>query len=531
MSRPASVIRSIGSSAATDGPGLCPQPTRRRDFLWQMGGGLGGVALAALLAEEDRLGPDGLRANDQTASRPSSEAARGEPQSGSPSANPLAAKPGPHIARARSVIQIFCPGGLSHVDTWDYKPLLAEKAGQPFDPELGKQTFAGIGGNYAPSFWKFRQHGQSGRWLSDLFPKLPAVVDEMSFLYAMQSKSALHGPAMFMANSGFIRPGFPSMGAWVTYGLGSESENLPAFVVLPDVRGLPPGGIANWSAGFLPAVHQGTVLETAADRPPIADLFATKTPTGELVTDRNSDQSGREFLSLLNRQHAESRGDSLLEARIAAYELAARLQLSAPEAVDLAGESQAALKPYELDDADVGPFGRQCVLARRLVERGVRFVQIFCGAENTSSKKIRPNWDSHEDLVRDHGYWGRILDTGVTALLTDLKQRGLLESTLVICTSEFGRQPFMQGQQKGRDHNPGVFTAWMAGGGVQGGTSHGQSDDLGWNAAVDPTYCYDLHATALHLLGLDHERLTYYHNGIARRLTDVHGQVLTGLLT
>ena len=233
---------------------------------------------------------------------------------------------------------------------------------------------------------------------------------------------------------------------------------------------------------------------------------------------------------MLNATHASSRSDSLLEARITAYELAARLQLSAPEAVDLASESAATLKPYELDDPDVGSFGRQCLLARRFVERGVRFVQIFCGAENTSSKKIRPNWDSHEDIVRDHGYWGRILDTGASALLTDLKQRGLLDSTLVICTSEFGRQPFMQGSQKGRDHNPGVFTAWLAGGGIQGGTSYGASDELGFKAAENPCYSYDLHATALHLLGLNHEKLTFYHNGIQRRLTDVHGHVIHEIL-
>ena len=478
-------------------------PRSRREFLWEAGGGLGGVALASL------LNGDGLLADDAAAL-----------------ANPLARKPPQFAARATNVIQIFCPGGLSHVDTWDYKPELDRQQGKPFDPELGKQTFAGIAGNYAKSFWPFRQHGESGRWLSGLFPRLAGHVDDMAFIYSMQSKSALHGPAMFMANSGFIRPGFPSMGAWVTYGLGSDSDDLPAFVVLPDSRGLPPGGLANWAAGFLPAVHQGTVIETSAQRPPIADLF----PPPERAASANSERDGREFLRLLNTVHAESRADSQLEARIAAYELAGRLQMSAPEAVNLSSETTAVLKPYELDDPDVGPFGRQCLLARRFVERGVRFVQIFCGAENTSSKKIRPNWDSHEDIVRDHGYWGRILDTGASALLADLKQRGLLESTLVICTSEFGRQPFMQGAQKGRDHNPGVFTAWLAGGGIRGGSSHGTSDDLGFKAAENPSYSYDLHATALHLLGLNHEKLSFYHNGIQRRLTDVHGHVIHEIL-
>jgi Protein of unknown function (DUF1501) len=334
---------------------------------------------------------------------------------------------------------------------------------------------------------------------------------------------------MFMANSGFILPGFPAMGAWVTYGLGSENENLPAFVVLPDPRGLPPGGVVNWGAGFLPAVHQGTTIAAGGDRAPIADLF----PEGEFAALRGEpERAGRDFLQELNRAHrAERPGQTELDARISAYELAARLQLSAPEATELRGESEATRRLYRLEHEDIGPFGRQCLLARRLVERGVRFVQVFCGAENTATKKIRPNWDSHEDVVRDHGYWGPILDSGAAALLTDLKSRGLLESTLVICTTEFGRQPGAQGGGgKGRDHNPAAFTAWIAGGGIQGGTTHGATDELGFKAVVDPAYCYDLHATALHLLGLDHEKLSFYHNGINRRLTDVHGHVIRGIL-
>lgn len=437
------------------------------------------------------------------------------------SANPLSPKGGHHAAKAKAVIQIFCPGGLSHVDTWDYKPELEKRQGKPFDPD-GKLTFfASKPGNCQQSWWKFRQHGECGRWVSDLFPKLATKVDDMAFIHSMQSKTALHGPAMFMANSGFILPGFPSMGAWVTYGLGSLSDDLPAFVVLPDPRGLPPGGVLNWGAGFLPAIHQGTVLTTDAEKPPIADLFP---PKGYI---EDSEQKSRDFLQVLNRKHAaERRENSELEARIAAYELAARLQLSAPEATNVDGETEATKKLYQLDHEDIGPFGRQCLLARRLVERGTRFVQIFCGAENTTAKKIRPNWDSHEDLVRDHGYWGPILDRGAAALLTDLKSRGLLESTLVICTTEFGRQPAAQGAGKGRDHNPGAFTAWMAGGGIAGGTAYGTTDDLGFKAAENPAYSYDLHATALHLLGLDHEKLSYYHNGIQRRLTDVHGHVI-----
>ena len=362
--------------------------------------------------------------------------------------------------------------------------------------------------------------------MSDLFPNLARCVDDMAFIHSMQSKSALHGPAMFMANSGFILPGFPSMGAWVTYGLGSESAELPAFVVLPDPRGLPPGGVINWGAGFLPAIHQGTTLNTDPALPPIEDLF----PGSDFAHLRGAgEQAGRDFLNTLNRSHARSRpGNSELEARIGAYELAARLQLSAPEATDLRGESEETRKLYRLEHEDIGPFGRQCLLARRLVERGVRFVQIYCGAENTGAKKIRPNWDSHEDLVRDHGYWGPVLDTGAAALLGDLKARGLLESTLVICTSEFGRQPAAQG--KGRDHNAAAFTAWMAGGGIRGGVAYGSTDELGAKAADKPAYCYDLHATALHLLGIDHEKLSYYHNGIRRRLTDVHGHLIKEIL-
>lgn len=474
-------------------------PATRRDFLCRLAGGFGGVALAALLHE--------------------AEAA----------SNPLTAKAAHHPARAKAVIHLFCPGGLSHVDSWDYRPELTRRQGQPFDPD-GKLTFfASKPGHCQGSYWPFRPYGECGRWISDLFPKLGACVDDMAFIHSMQSKTALHGPAMFMANSGFILPGFPSMGAWVTYGLGSLCDNLPAFVVLPDPRGLPPGGVINWGAGFLPAIHQGTTLNADAgpDRAPLADLFP---PKSFAHLNGDSERRSRDFLQKLNREHAAQReGNSELSARIAAYELAARLQLSAPEVTDISGESKATRELYVVDHEDRGPFGRQCLLARRLVERGVRFVQIYCGAENTTARKIRPNWDSHEDLVRDHGYWGAVLDAGASALLTDLKSRGLLDSTLVMCTTEFGRQPASQGG-KGRDHNPGAFTAWLAGGGIKGGTAFGSTDELGFKAAVDPVYSYDLHATALHLLGLDHERLSFYHNGIQRRLTDVHGHVIDSIL-
>lgn len=473
-------------------------PLGRREWLTRLGSGLGAVACNALLHNES-LGSESSSVTDQSRLH--------------------------HAPRAKHVIEIFCPGGLSHVDTWDYKPELERLHGTPFDSDLGKQTFAGVAGKHAKSFWAFRKRGESGLWMSDLFPNLSGHVDDMAFIHSMQSKSALHGPAMFMMNSGFIQPGFPSMGSWMTYALGSESANLPEFVVLPDSRGLPPGGIINWSAGFLPAVHQGTVMEIGSENEAIRDLF----PAREIP--RQAEERGMDLLQYWNRQHAVQRpGDTLLEARIASFELAGKLQMSAPEAIDLKQETQTTCSMYAIDDPDIGPFGKQCLLARRLVERGVRFVQIYCGAENTSKKAIRPNWDSHEDIVRDHGYWGRILDTGAAALLKDLKSRGLLDSTLVICTSEFGRQPFMQGEQKGRDHNPGAFTAWMAGGGLRGGVAYGSSDPIGFKAQENPTYCYDLHATALHLLGIDHKRLTFYHNGIQRRLTDVHGNVIRELI-
>ncbi|EMI21143.1 protein containing DUF1501 [Rhodopirellula maiorica SM1] len=467
-------------------------PSSRRAFLKNAAGGLGGLALTAMLADETGAAMH-------------------------------------HAPKARRVIQIFCPGGMSHLDTFDHKPELVKRAGQPFDPDGKLQFFASKPGNCQPSHWRFRQHGESGMWVSDLLPKLATCVDDIAFIHSMQSKTALHGPACFMMNTGFTLPGFPSMGSWVTYGLGSEAEDLPAFVVLPDPRGLPPGGIINWGAGFLPAVHQATTLDTSNPKQPIADLFP---PSEFAARDVSSQRAGLDFLQKLNRLHRETRGgNSELDARIKAYEMAARLQLSAPEVTDIQSESESTRRLYELDHPDHGPFGRQCLLARCLTQRGVRFVQIYCGAENTTAKKIRPNWDSHEDVVRDHGYWGAVLDAGAAALLKDLKSHGMLDDTLVICTTEFGRQPGAQGKDgKGRDHNAGAFTAWLAGGGIRGGVSYGATDELGSKAIQSPTYCYDLHATALHLLGIDHERLTYYQNGIDRRLTDVHGHVIQEIL-
>ncbi len=473
------------------------QTINRRQLLQQTGGGFGWLALQTMLRQQ--------------------------------SAQAAEEKLSDHPARAKAVIQIFCPGGMSHIDTFDYKPALANRAGTPFDPTGKLQFFGSKPGNCQPTFWPFHQHGESGLWMSELFPKLAKHVDDIAFIYSMHSKTALHGPACFMMNTGFTLPGFPSMGSWVTYGLGSESEDLPEFVVLPDPLGLPPGGTINWGAGFLPAVHQATTLDSRSGYQPINDLFPPKSFT---EVDEKSDQAGLDFLKTLNSQHLANRqGNKDLEARMSAYEMAARLQLSAPELTDLTLESATTHQQYGMGDEVTEPFGRQCLLARRLVERGVRFVQIYCGAENTQAREIRPNWDSHEDIVRDHGYWGRVLDSGASALLNDLQQRGMLDETLVICTTEFGRQPAAQAKRStGRDHNAGAFTSWLAGGGIKGGVGYGATDELGFKAVEKPTYCYDLHATALHLLGIDHTKLSFYHNGIARRLTDVHGHVIPEII-
>jgi hypothetical protein len=321
-----------------------------------------------------------------------------------------------------------------------------------------------------------------------------------------------------MQATGFVLPGFPSMGAWISYGLGSLQHNLPTFVVLPDSRGFAPNGPANWGAGFLPAAHQGTMVRPGAKNP-IRDLF----PPEEAKAGARSEADGRGLLERLNRKHRDERpGDSRLDARIASYELAARLQLSAPEVLDLSKESPATRRLYGLDDKVTEDFGRNCLIARRLLERGVRFVQLWSGADNGFPRR---NWDSHEDIARDHADMGASLDKPAAALIKDLKTRGLLEDTIILWTTEFGRMPCSQGS-KGRDHNPFTFTNWLAGGAIKGGVTYGASDEWSFRAAEKPTYCYDVHATILHLLGINHEKLTFRHNGIDRRLTDVHGHVI-----
>ncbi len=467
----------------------------RRDFLWQAGGGLGGVALAALLADER------LSAADATAS----SSVHGGLH---------------HRPRVKRVVQLFMNGGVSQMDTFDYKPELNKRHGEKVDFGL-KTAVTSSPGAIMKSPFAWKQHGQCGRWVSSVFPHMAGCVDELAFLMAMASKTNVHGPASYMQNTGFVLPGFPSMGAWISYALGNESEDLPAFVVLPDPRGLPYNNTGNFSAGFLPAMHQATLIH-AASPTPIANLQPPRNV--EQITPA-SEQAGLALLQQLNREHLEQHpGDSRLASRIASYELAARMQLSAPEALDLASETAATLQAYGVQDEATFGFGRNCLIARRLLERGVRFVQVWSGTGGAKG-----NWDNHTDIDSELPLIARQVDQPTAALLKDLKQRGLLEDTLVVWTTEFGRMPFTQGAT-GRDHNGGTFVTWLAGGGVKGGVSHGESDEFSYQAVSGQTYCYDLHATILHLLGIDHTRLTFRHNGIDRRLTDVHGHVIQKVL-
>jgi hypothetical protein len=425
-------------------------------------------------------------------------------------------------ARAKRVVQIFLSGAVSQCDTFDYKPLLIKNAGKPWDPGEKVELFQSNPGVTMPSPWGWKQYGQSGKWVSDLLPEMGGCVDDMAFVHSLVSKSNIHGPATFLQTTGFVLPGYPSSGAWVSYALGTLNKNLPDFVVLPDPRGVPPNGPANWGAGFLPAAHQGTSIRVGAAEP-VQDL---NPPKGSFITPE-SDRDGLALLKRLNETHRDSRaGDTRLDARIASYEMAARLQLSAPEVLELSGESAATQALYGLGDPRTADMGRRCLTARRLLERGVRFVQIWSGADNGFPRR---NWDSHENLAKDHGELGTSVDRPVAALLKDLKSRGLLDDTIIHWASEFGRMPCSQGS-KGRDHNPFGYTTWLAGGGIRGGVSYGATDEWSYKAVDKPVYGYDIHATMLHLLGVDHTKLTFRHNGIDRRLTDVHGHVLAELL-
>jgi hypothetical protein len=470
----------------------------RRGFLSTMSTGLGATALAALLAEDGALAADA-------------------------DANPLAAKP-PHFRpRAKRVLQIFCSGAVSHLDTWDYKPELIKRNGQPMPGVDKLVTFQGENGSLTRSPWEFKPRGQTGKMISELVPKLAEHADDLCFLHGMTSKTNTHGPGEMFMNTGFTLEGFPSAGAWVAYALGSEARDLPAYVAIPDPRGVPQQGPLNWGNGFLPAVYQGTAFN--ADNPIRHLERPSRIPL-------KADASTKDFLKFLNEEHLKSHpGDAELSARISSYELAARMQLSAPEVGDLSGESGATKKLYGLDSPNplTAAFGRNCLLARRLLERGVRFISLYNGAFAMGEGNL--NWDGHKRIKSDYDRHGPILDQPAAALLTDLKARGLLEDTVVFWTTEFGRMPTFQKGTQGRDHNPKGFTAWMTGAGVKRGFSFGETDEFGYQAVKDITSVHEVYATILHLLGIDFNRLSYYHNGADRRLTDVHGKVIRAILT
>lgn len=422
-----------------------------------------------------------------------------------------------HAPKVKRIIQLFMTGGASPMDLFDYKPELERLDGQMLGPKEKPEGFTAPAGALMKSPYKFAQHGESGRWVSELFPEQAKLVDQMAFLMAMTTKTNVHGPGTYMMNSGFLLPGFPCMGAWISYALGNLTDNLPTFVVLPDARGLPYNQQGCFSAGFLPTVHEGVVLQANA-KVPIPDLLPdSKYP----FATSESDRDGQVLLRMLNEQHLrEHPGDTRFDARIASYELAAKMQLSAPEAFDLSKETSQTHTDYGLGDPSTDDFGRRCLLARRLVERGVRFVQVWSGPQGATN-----NWDNHGNIQTELPPMAKSVDRPIATLLRDLKARGLDSDTLVIWTTEFGRTPFAQGSL-GRDHNGGSFVTWLWGAGIKPGVSYGRSDDWGYQAVENKTWCYDLHATVLHLLGIDHLQLTVRQNGIDRRLTDVHGHVI-----
>jgi len=482
----------------------------RREMLRRSGCGAGLLGLAALLNDEGAL----------AAPSPLSDV-------GHRTLDPLAPRRTHFPARAKHVIWIFINGGPSHVDTWDYKPALEKHHGQSirtFAPDFKDTTgfFKNQVGALMRSPFAFRPRGQCGKRVADIFPHLGEHVDKMAFIHSGYAESNNHSPALFQMNTGYTRTGFPCVGSWVTYGLGSLSRNLPGFVVMcdPKGRGLPKGQASNWSAGFLPGVYQGTFVQSTGQ--PIANL------TRPAALNDGQQRAQLDLIKQLNELHYQQHAaEAELTARIESYELAYRMQMAAPEAFDLTREPASMRRLYGLDEPRCRHFARQCLIARRLIERGVRFVQIYSGGmENQLS------WDGHIDIQGNHAQFAAETDQPVAGLLADLAQRGLLNETLVIWCGEFGRLPIAQtGKKPGRDHNPHCFTAWLAGGGVKGGVSYGESDEIGYKAAINRVSIPDLHATILHLLGIDHTRLTYRYNGRDFRLTDVSGNVLHDLLT
>jgi hypothetical protein len=469
----------------------------RRELLRFAGGGFGMLALGAMLGRE---------AMAET------------------SANPMAARP-PHFApRAKSVIWLFMNGGPSHIDTFDYKPALEAANGKTLDGfDHANAFFDDAVGPLMKSPFAFKRHGQSGAWASSLFPHLARHVDKMAFIKSYRTNSNNHSPALFTANSGVRIMGRPSVGSWITYGLGTQNQNLPAFVVMSDPleRGMPKGHAANWGSGFLPAAYQGTWIDSKGE--PIPNLTRLPDMSGA------QQRSQLDFIHALNDDYRRRHPDeAAFEARVESFELAYRMQSEAPECFDIAREPRHIHKLYGLDDRACAHFGRQCLLARRMVERGVRFVQLYSGG--TANARC---WDGHSDIVENHGQFARETDKPIAGLLADLDQRGLLKDTLVIWGGEFGRLPVSQladGKPTGRDHNPNAGVFWLAGGGIKGGVSYGETDEIGYKSVVDPVDIHDIHATLLHLLGLDHKRLTYMHSGRRFRLTDVAGNVLNRII-
>jgi hypothetical protein len=456
----------------------------RRHFLQRAGAGFGAVGLLDMLAGQGLLAAD------------------------SPVESPLAPRTLHFPAKAKSVIWLFMEGAPSAVDTFDPKPELTKRDGQKIQIDV----FNGNPGPLMKSPFEFKQYGESGAWVCDKYPNVARHVDDFAFIKSLHSDSNDHVPALYQINTGIARPGFPSAGAWVTYGLGSENQNLPGYVVLGNNQGIK-GGPLNWHAGFLPSTFQGTLFRPEGN--PILNLQRP----GDVTRDDQRRQL--DLLARLNHEHLQSHpGEAELLGRIQSFELAYRMQSEAVNLIDFAQETEATRKSYGLDRKETKSYGSKCLLARRLVESGVRFVQVYSDGE----------WDAHSNLTGNHTGHCLATDIPIDGLLTDLKQRGLLDSTLVIWGGEFGRMPVSQGKD-GRDHNPQGFIAWMAGAGIKGGTSFGETDEIGYKAVVDPVTVHDLHATMLHLMGIDHQRLTHLHNGRRYRLTDVAGNVLTRLLS
>lgn len=479
----------------------------RRNFLRSTAGTLGGLGLAQLLSGSE----DPAAFSGSLPIRPDID-----PD------NPYAPRGGHFEAAAKQVLVIFCPGAVSHVDTFDYKPELYTFHGEK-PPGLPEVTFEGPTGNIAKPFWDFRPRGETGKMTSELLPNLGALADDFCFIHSLHTQTSAHPQGENFMNTGFTMEGFPSFGAWVTYALGSACDELPAFVAINDPRGLARSGRNNFGNGFLPAAFQGTDFN--AKNPP-ANLGR---PQGFTAAD---DRQTVDLLRRLNAKHMEKfPGDADLAARIASYELAGQMQTSVPGMMDLSKEPESIHKEYGTDTGTElkREYAKNCILARRLIEKGVRVVQLFNGSDPSGGNGIT-NWDSHSDIADTHAMQAEIMDQPTAALIRDMKRRGLLEDTLIVWATEFGRMPFLQGNGTGRDHNPEAFTCFLAGAGVKHGFSYGQSDEFGFKVAADPVEVYDFNATVLHLMGLDHERLSYYHNGLERRLTNVHGHVIKDVL-